>query len=57
MTLTVTDGTLTDNDTFTWTVTNTNRAPAFNQDFADRSDAEGAPVASTPVPQTPMATR
>ena len=42
VTLTASDGTLTDTDTFTWTVTNTNRPPAFSTNFGDRTDAEGA---------------
>ena len=42
VTLTASDGSLTDTDTFTWTVTNTNRAPVFSTDFGDRTDAEGA---------------
>ncbi len=31
-------------DTFTWTVTETNRNPVFDSDLADRTDAEGAVV-------------
>ena len=39
--LTVHDGTeVDDTDVFTWTVTNTNRQPSFDQDLGDRSDAE-----------------
>ena len=28
-------------DTFSWTVTNTNQDPTFDQDLLDRTDAEG----------------
>ena len=38
-------------DTFTWTVTNTNRTPTFDQDLADRSSAE-ADAVSLPAPAT-----
>jgi hypothetical protein len=44
VTITVSDGALTDTDTFTWTVANTNRAPVFSTEFGDRTDAEGASV-------------
>ncbi len=30
-----------DTDTFSWTVTNTNQNPTFDQDVADQTDAEG----------------
>ncbi len=30
-----------DTDTFSWTVTNTNQNPTFDQNLGDRSDAEG----------------
>ncbi|MEP7377990.1 MAG: putative Ig domain-containing protein, partial [Chloroflexota bacterium] len=40
--ITVSDGSLTDTDSFTWTVTNTNQAPVFSTEFGDRTDAEGA---------------
>ena len=40
-TITVSDGTLTDTDSFTWTVTNTNQAPVFSTDITDQTDAEG----------------
>ena len=40
--MTVSDGTLTDDDTFTLTVSATNQDPTFNQDLGDQSDAEGA---------------
>ncbi len=39
--ITVSDGSLTATDTFTWTVTNVNRPPVFSTDFGDRTDAEG----------------
>ena len=42
--ITVTDGTLTDTDSFTWTVTNTNQPPVFSTEFTDRTDAEGAVI-------------
>ncbi len=42
--ITVTDGTLIDTDSFTWTVTNTNQAPVFSTEFGDRTDAEGAVI-------------
>ncbi len=43
--VTVRDGAVVDaTDTFTWTVTNTNREPVFAQDLGDRSDPEGAVV-------------
>ena len=41
MVLTVSDGTLTDTDSFTWTVTEPARAPVFSTEFGDRSDDEG----------------
>ena len=44
VTLTVSDGSLTATDTFTWTVTNTNRQPIFSTDFGDRTDTEGAAI-------------
>ncbi len=37
-------GGLFDTDSFTWTVTDTNRPPAFDQDLGDRTDPEGAVV-------------
>ena len=40
-----------DTDTFTWTVTNTNRPSAFNQNLPDRTDAEGAAI-TLPSPAT-----
>ena len=41
--MTVTDGLAVDaSDTFSWTVTNTNRAPSFDQDLGNRTNAEGA---------------
>ena len=42
--ITVSDGTLTDTDSFTWTVTNTNQPPVFSTEFTDRTDAEGAVI-------------
>ena len=42
--VTVSDGTLTDSDSFDWTVANTNQAPVFTTDLGDQSDAEGEPV-------------
>ena len=39
--VTVSDSTLTDTDSFTWTVTNTNQAPVFTTDITDQTDAEG----------------
>ena len=43
--ITVRDGpTVDDTDTFTWTVTNVNRNPTFNQNLPDRTDAEGASI-------------
>jgi CSLREA domain-containing protein len=42
--VTVTDGSLTDSDGFTFTVSDTNREPAFNQDLGPRTDAEGAVI-------------
>ena len=43
--VTVRDGLTVDaTDTFSWTVTNTNRAPAFDQDLGDRTSAEGAVI-------------
>src|SRR4029079_3835324 len=39
--ITVSDGSLTATDSFTWTVTNVNRPPVFSTDFANRTDAEG----------------
>ena len=42
MSVTVRDGLAVDaTDTFTWTVTNVNRAPAFDQDLGDQTNAEG----------------
>jgi hypothetical protein len=40
----VSDGALTDTDSFTLTVLNTNRPPAFSTNFGDRSDTEGAAI-------------
>ena len=41
--VTVRDGATVDaTDTFSWTVTNVNREPTFDQDVLDRTDAEGA---------------
>ncbi len=42
--VTVSDGSLTDDDSFTWTVINTNRAPVFSTEFGDRTDSEGAVI-------------
>ena len=47
MLVTVSDGTDTDTDGFTWTVTNTNRAPAFSTDLQSRTDAEGDLILSS----------
>ena len=38
-------------DTFTWTIANTNRPPAFDQPAADRADGEGSSVL-LPTPAT-----
>ncbi|NNL13147.1 MAG: hypothetical protein HKO82_05605, partial [Acidimicrobiia bacterium] len=43
-TITATDNgipNLADTDTFTWTITETNQAPVFDQDLLDRTEAEG----------------
>ena len=44
--ITVSDGSLTDTDPFTWTVTEpvVNQAPVFSTDFTNRTDAEGAVI-------------
>ena len=43
--VTVRDGATVDaTDTFTWTVTNVNREPTFDQDVGNRTDAEGAVI-------------
>ena len=44
--VTVSDGTLTDTDSFSWTVTEpvVNQAPVFSTDFGNRTDAEGAVI-------------
>ena len=43
--VTVSDGIAPDvTDTFTWTITDTNRAPSFDQDLLDRTSAEGAVI-------------
>ena len=42
--VTVSDGSASDTDSFTWTVVNGNQAPVFSTEFGDRSDAEGAAV-------------
>ena len=42
--ITVSDGTLSDTDTFTWTVANTNRPPVFSTDLADRPTPRAARV-------------
>ena len=42
--ITVSDGTLTDTDSFTWTVTNANQAPVFSTDITDQTNAEGNTV-------------
>ena len=60
--LTVSDGSLTDTDSFTWTVTEAaaNVAPVFSTEFTDRTDAEGAVIsgfdadATDPNPATPL---
>ena len=44
ITVTVSDGFLTDTDTFRLTVTNTNQAPVFTTNLPDRTDAVGAAV-------------
>ena len=41
LTVSVSDGLLSDSETITITVTNTNREPTFDQDLGNRSDAEG----------------
>jgi hypothetical protein len=46
-------GGLFDTDTFTWFITHTNRAPGFDGDLGDRSDAEGA-VISVAAPATDL---
>ncbi len=45
MTVTVSDGTASATQTFTWTVTNVNRAPALTA-VPDRTDAENTVIAS-----------
>ncbi|HEY7024449.1 MAG TPA: putative Ig domain-containing protein, partial [Candidatus Limnocylindrales bacterium] len=44
VTLSVSDGALSDTDTFTWTVTNTNQPPHFSTNFGDRTDTEGTAI-------------
>ncbi len=44
VTVCVSDGTLDDCETVTVTVSNTNRAPAFDQNLGDRTSAEGAVI-------------
>ncbi len=44
VTITVTDGTASDTDTFVWTVGNSNQAPVFSTDITDQSDTEGDTV-------------
>ena len=45
-------------DTFSWTVSNTNQDPTFDQDMPDQTNAEGdASSAWMPAPPTPTATR
>src|SRR6185312_15325416 len=39
--ITVSDGSLTATDSFTWTVTNVNRPPVFSTDLLDQTAAEG----------------
>ena len=56
--LTVSDGTASATDTFTWTVTNVNAAPVFRPICTDRTDAEGPPrPGSMPTPAMRTATR
>jgi hypothetical protein len=42
VTVSATDGTLSDSDLFTLTVSATNQEPTFDHDLSDRTDAEGA---------------
>ena len=42
--LTVSDGSLTDTDSFTWTVTEPNVAPVFSTEFTNRTDPEGTVI-------------
>ena len=44
--ITVSDGTLTDTDSFTWTVTNTNQPPVFSTDITDQHRRRGRHVIS-----------
>ena len=53
VTVTVSDATSTATTGFTWAVTNTNQAPVFAQDLADRSDAEGAVITLTAAATDP----
>ena len=39
--LTVSDGTATDTDGFTWTVVNSNQAPVFSTDITNQTNTEG----------------
>ena len=56
--MTVSDGTATDTDPFTWTVANANQAPVFSTDITDRTDAEGVTrPGSTPTRPMPTSTR
>ena len=42
--ITVSDGSLTDTDAFTWTVANVNQAPVFSTDITNQSNSEGQAV-------------
>ena len=58
VTVTVRDGSSVDaSDSFTWTVTNTNQDPTFNQDLPDRPTPRVISSASMPAPPMPTATR
>ena len=51
------DGSLTDTDTFSWTVTNVNQPPVFSTNFGDRTDAEGAVISFDADATDPDGTR
>ena len=58
MTVTVSDGAASiDTDSFTWTVSDTNQDPTFDQDLPDQTNAEGDVISLDAAPPMPTATR
>src|SRR6185312_869321 len=53
--ITVSDGSLTATDSFTWTVTNVNRPPVFSTDFGNRTDDQSSTRTDTSADPTSSA--